>query len=541
MAQTIAIQETEAMTTSVDMPTMILLIAVSLAPCPEVVAENSSTAQRRSSGGVAAADGGIVIGIEYVMPTVAKAYAELGVPAAKHLPDPVSWGKMQRSKGASIDFSKMDRFVREYQDAGFRELMIGLKSQSVWASKNARTNFTPKPQFMSLYEDWIRSVVERYDADGKDDMPGMRWPVRYFEIGTEFSTYEPEPVDEYLAMLERAHRAAHAASARAIVLHAAFLVTTAFRTRPGPQNYEAAFAAAPKRILHHGLDDIRALLARPDLFDALNFHALGDPYEIEETVAWLRYETRHWRRPKPIIISDTAPNPLIGWGPGTRADGNAARLGVIIPPSTEADRHRLAAFLAKLVAADQTALEWTHSFVAADMVKKVVIAAEQGVGLINTSFTEDMPMFKAKLFQAAAGISPWGGMADVRFNVLTGVRSVNAYRPSFYAIQQLQTHIKGCDVVERVRTSNGRVRLYKLAGHGRGLQIAWFEPGRISLPGEPLPTTMFTIRTTANNVTLEQMIHRAKQTMPDSQVVHVENGNARIKLSPRPMYILRKE
>src|SRR3972149_5009462 len=100
----------------------------------------------------------------------------------------------------------------------------------------------------------------RYAGDGDDDMPGLGRPVRYYEIGSEFSSYEPEPVDEYLAMLERAYSAAHRSFAGAIVTHAAFLTTLAFASRPEPEQYETAFEAVPDTT--HGLADIRRVLDR---------------------------------------------------------------------------------------------------------------------------------------------------------------------------------------------------------------------------------------------------------------------------------------
>ena len=81
------------------------------------------------------------IGIEYAMPGPAKKFAEMGVPVVKFYPDEIPWGKMQKSAAAPIDFSKLDRLVREYQDAGFRDCVIVLKSLSDWASKDAKGLF----------------------------------------------------------------------------------------------------------------------------------------------------------------------------------------------------------------------------------------------------------------------------------------------------------------------------------------------------------------------------------------------------------------
>ena len=51
--------------------------------------------------------------------------------------------------------------------------------------------------------------------------------------------------------------------------------------------------------------------------------------------------------------------------------------------------------------------------VAADMVKKITVAAEQQILLIDTSFMEDLHPFKLKLAAGGAGISAWAGMGDL--------------------------------------------------------------------------------------------------------------------------------
>ena len=43
---------------------------------------------------------------------------------------------------------------------------------------------------------FVLAVVERYDMDEYNDMPGLKYPVKYYEIGDEFSTYEPESVSD---------------------------------------------------------------------------------------------------------------------------------------------------------------------------------------------------------------------------------------------------------------------------------------------------------------------------------------------------------
>jgi hypothetical protein len=130
-----------------------------------------------------------VIGLEYavlnnlrLVRNMASTFAETGMPGMKHYVAAVDWGRMQRDPDAPIDFSGFDMFVREYQRAGFTELTISLKGHSRWGSVDIRLlggkNASPKPQYREHYQNWVQAVVERYDGDGTDDMPGLRWPIR---------------------------------------------------------------------------------------------------------------------------------------------------------------------------------------------------------------------------------------------------------------------------------------------------------------------------------------------------------------------------
>ena len=224
---------------------------------------------------------GLIIGLEYAgldstnyVKGMAQALSEIGMPGMKHYAEAVAWGEMQKAPNKHIDFSKLDLFVREYQKMGFTELTIALKSHSKWADKDGNkfksTNPTPKKKYEKLYKKWIHDIVERYDGDGLQDMPSLRWPIRYYEIGSEFSSYEPEPVDEYLAMLALAHQAAHEAYADVLIAHAAFLTTPVNMAVNHPSEYEQVWKITKRHDTHHGLKDIRAILDRPDVFDVIN-------------------------------------------------------------------------------------------------------------------------------------------------------------------------------------------------------------------------------------------------------------------------------
>jgi len=486
---------------------------------------------------------GIVVGFEYALldsprlvAGMAATFAETGIPGMKHYVEAVQWGNMQSGPDEEIDFETFDRFVREYQAHGFTELTISLKPHSRWASKDVRrltsTNASPRPEYRELFREWVRAVVERYDADGVDDMDGLRWPVRYVEIGNELSSYQPEPVEEYLETLRLAYEAAHEAFDEVRVGHAAFLFAPVDMRVEDPAGWDEAWRTTPRVDDHHGLDDMRAVLDHPDRFDFVNLHNLGDPYEIEDLVRWVRWETTRRGYEKPIVISDTTPTSYIGWGPANRCTGRP--LGVLARPATEADRCRLAAYFTRLLDGDEETLAWTRSFVAADQVQRTIIAAEQGVRVINLAFVSDLFWLTLKPMGAGAGISAWGGA--IRINPWTG-RVLERY-PLFHAARQLMGHLSGYRSVRRIDFPDPRVRVYRVDAADGSRWVAWLEPGRALIPEDGTPGRDVTLDLPAGTYTIERAITAMGREEAESEAVEAPAGSLALRLTHAPVYVV---
>jgi hypothetical protein len=481
----------------------------------------------------------ISIGVEYVLvdrsariSKVADMLQPIQATAAKIYVEHMEWSAMQKGPDQPIDFSRVDQFVRDYQQRGFREIVLCFKSRSPWASKLyffwSQGNPTPKPQYMDHYERWVTAVVERYDRDGNNDMPNLLFPVRYYEVGSEFSSYEPETPEEYLGTLAAAHRAAHRAYPAVRIAHAAFLTTNAFRNNPGPGEYESAFANPARWVKEHTLADIRKILDRPAVFDLLNVHALGDPTEIEGITRWLKYETGRRGYSKPMIISDTMTSPFIAWGPATVCNQDPKEMGDIIWPATEKDRCRLAAYFTKLVQGGKQTLEWTQGFAGIDNVKKIVIAAEQGYELIDTNFIEDLFWLKLPIVKAGAGNCAWAGLIDP---------DRNEKRAGFYALQQIVRFLKNAESIRRLPLQNTAARVYEVSEQGKKRWIAWFDPPRLVLPGDPETVATVSFQTGAPLVTVEETITRAAQAEPVTRILYAKNNMVRLTVNSSPLFI----
>jgi len=74
------------------------------------------------------------------------------------------------------------------------------------------------------YSDWLTAAVERYDGDGVDDMPGLKYPIRHWEVlnepemqGPELTFFQ-EDSQSYLELLKLSYRAIKYADLNSIVL-----------------------------------------------------------------------------------------------------------------------------------------------------------------------------------------------------------------------------------------------------------------------------------------------------------------------------------
>ena len=65
-----------------------------------------------------------------------------------------------------------------------RPLLEAVKRPQIDVSQHVEGT-TYRPKNVVKYQRWVRAVVERYDGDGVDDMPGLTAPIRYWQVDNE--------------------------------------------------------------------------------------------------------------------------------------------------------------------------------------------------------------------------------------------------------------------------------------------------------------------------------------------------------------------
>jgi hypothetical protein len=171
----------------------------------------------------------------------ASALRQLGVAWDRPHPGPFVWGQIEEERG-SYDWREVDYYVQWAQWYGFA-IQATIWPFASWDQANWQAGSSGpgaseiiferemgrdrrKPHDMDAYGQFVSALVERYDGDGNDDMPGLRYPIRHWEASNEPSMQEGLHVffdgtsEDYLEILEATYRAAKGADPEAVVLHA---------------------------------------------------------------------------------------------------------------------------------------------------------------------------------------------------------------------------------------------------------------------------------------------------------------------------------
>jgi len=111
-------------------------------------------------------------------------------------PGPFWWDQIEIEHDV-YDWSEADRVVTYWQERD-QALLATLWPFAQWDQARCHSNeSTVKHPFgdeqvwlrnvchNESFDEWVNAVVERYDGDGADDMPGLRYGITHWEIGNE--------------------------------------------------------------------------------------------------------------------------------------------------------------------------------------------------------------------------------------------------------------------------------------------------------------------------------------------------------------------
>jgi hypothetical protein len=489
-------------------------------------------------------------GIEYVLVTLkrgdedfhnrgtAKTYKDIGAKWVKF--EECSWQMCEPQPPVngrhSYTWEKLDSHIRWWQASGF-QIQLHVKPRSEWAGQPAQRSkrylsdndeflkrfsiFISTPPKEEYWDDWgefVSVLVERYDGDGLDDMPGLKYPIMYYELESEVQhiLYWMGSLEDYGRALRIFHREAKQVYPDVKVILSGIELGAIARDNPSDiemERRQAALTAAdpdPDRsgYLNEIGQFIEGTLAMGDYYDIVEFHALKDYTVIPGTAAYLRRKLADLGYTKEIWAGDATSAPEIGTLAALSGsevyEGPSGRINRILKDPTHPEY--------------SSVNKWYRREQAALTIKKYVISIESDLKRVFMCSLEDWPWSPL----------PHHGLAD----------SDGTPRPVFRAIQFLTRKLAEFDEQSRLELGED-VYAFRFDSQGDLFFVLWYETNEeeLDLPVENEPTTKVSIPIESGSARVYPFDLVCSEPEAEGKKVSATNGRLILELNRMPVFV----
>ncbi len=439
------------------------------AKVPSFVAELGNVVNGESGVPSPGSDG--YIGLGYTWPGLGEKFVDCGADYMKTVL--LSWGMIEPRPPVSgvphYQWQRLDEHILEYQKNGY-QLQFVLKASNPWAipASSTKEGFVapgkgsisalPSLEYQPGYARFIASIVERYDGDGYHDMPGLKFPIIYWEVESEafHEGYWRGSVEEYGKLLEIAYHAAKAASPNCKIILAGLNFSDLFDDAP---SQEALTSRQRKlgKFARDGFAFIKESIQFTAYYDAIEIHYNRDYRGLPGILDWLRSEMGdEVYATKEIWSGDTLTTPWL-FTPSH----------YVKPPYPEG---RIYSDIKSRKGSRSPAESWFRAEQSKLMVKKLVMGAEQGLTRMILLMMKDRPQGVETPVDKNWMIS---GLLD---------RSLKP-RPAYYALCQTSPYLRGFKTITRMKHDDPQTYIYKVTYDGvrSPVLFAWSESNNIVL------------------------------------------------------------
>ncbi len=364
----------------------------------------------------------------------------------------ITWDSIEPQKGA-YDFTASDNAILNLQQGGVNMIVATLRAINMWGGNAAaQAGYDPKdpmtansgfPSDINAWKAFIAAMVERYDGDGIDDMPGLLYPVKYWQVEGEWMWQWKDTTENYLAFLQITYNEIKKADPAASVIAGAITGAIAFAVGEGfdstgyfEKDDGAGGSVKVSRAQLSASPSYRKALAKAgnllnygqNFFDIVDVHLYSrNSGAIAPAMDWLRYTMSSYGYLKPVWSLENA-GPLYGY------------------------------------------MEDLH---AGEVVKRYLYAITSGI---------------EKIFWSSLHVTP--GWPE-KYQNLSLIDTYNRNKQAFYTYKTLVSKIDGYDTIEPIDIGAG-VNCFKVTRQSTVTYILWSDQrgtGTLTLPASTLRVT----------------------------------------------------
>ena len=372
---------------------------------------------------------------------------------------------------AQYAWEKLDKVIKGMQEKDVRVVFV-IHPTSRWAANPDRyrrarsgkkpTNVPPKPENIKHWQRALQDLFDRYNHDGKNDMPGLTKPFKHWQIGNEYMDphFWDGTVQEYIEVLKAA------SIAKKRVDPSIEIILTGIQNAGRIARYEASDVMRKRRMkgASHMAEFVKEMLKYPQYFDFIDVHVFNhfsiNPNAIPEGIDWLKKQM--------AFNGYSKPYGALEWTAAMTYMDSHFKKGV-----REEYKKKMDILLTQPSHPEHDSISTEFEMEQAKDFAKVFVTLI-GYGLERNLYVQfrDLP---------ASWVSPlWDRQGLVRARRRGG--KIEGPKPVFFVFKRLLEKLSPwVDLVEKVDVKNG-VYAWKFLKEKRKMVVMWSDTGNREVP-----------------------------------------------------------
>lgn len=489
---------------------------------------------------------------EYQKSQIPKLFAEAGLGWVNFAD--MGWRKIEpeppQNGRHNYQWETLDKMIRLGQSYGFH-IVITLKCNAEWAGGKVtrpplllenksllgekwekKVDKLPAPEHLKDYQEFIKAMGERYDKDGKEDMPGLLMPVIHYQIGNEYvhEGFWGGTVEDYGKLLKETWEALKEASPEVKIILAGIAWNDLFYNDLEGKKFESRFSEKLEKVdekVKLGWKEAARFtieeLKFTRWYDIVDARGNGPfPHSHPGYIKWVKGELARVGADKETWDGESRCEPQLTFHPVVNFQEE-----IFCPQDKKIiQRMRKVPYLQRK---RNRLWRWYRREQASQLVKVLATRLGSGVRKVFVGYPLDWDVnIISALSARIQGTTPWLGFLDKRYHP----------QPAFYAYKQFISLISGFQkVYQSIKVKEG-IWYYTFILPEKKVHLLWYNDGKAHCPLTPYGRKNITLSLSSPGVRLIKVITEFNQFKAPFEELQPKQGKINLNLSEIPVFLV---